>query len=282
MALLSARLELAHDVDLAKGVAHVAGALRCRHEPPGGAHGEDLHHREAIAGKLRLEGPAHHALGAGDRPRVLDRAARHVGRAFEPGQEIADDDRVAVVAGVAALEAGLRALAEDAGRRHLATCLAEHAVVQEYARHVLASRRRVKHLLEALVHHVAVPLEREHGRGRPHALDAGGDRRGPAVQGLHYVDVKGAGERRIAPDADHADRGLAQPELGDGFEEDPYRHRFATSRAQVVFACLQQRRRLLADGVHGGLVGGHAGTPWWAMASWMRAAMTSTSSRAPT
>ena len=124
--------------------------------------------------------------------------------------EVADEDRVAVVLGVAAVERVLRALADHARGGHVAAGLAEHAVVQQDARDALAARRGVQHLLQALVHHVAVALQREHERVGQHALHAGRDRRRAAVQRLHEVDVHRARERRVAADAGDA-RSRASP-----------------------------------------------------------------------
>ena len=73
---------------------------------------------------------------------------------------------------------------------------------------VLAARRGVQDLLQAFVDHVAVALEREHERVGKHALHAGRDRRRPAVQRLHEVDVHRARERRVATDARDRDRVL--------------------------------------------------------------------------
>ena len=94
------------------------------------------------------------------------------------------------------------------GRGHVAAGLAEHAVVQQDARDALAARRGVQHLLQALVHHVAVALEREHERVGQHALHAGRDRRRAAVQRLDEVDVDRAREGRVAADARDRDRVL--------------------------------------------------------------------------
>ena len=111
-----------------------------------------------------------------------------------------------MVLGVAAVERVLRALADHARRGHVPAGLAEHAVVQQDARDALAARRGVEHLLQALVHHVAVALQREHERVGQHALHAGRDRRRAPVQRLHEVDVHRARERRVAADAGDADR----------------------------------------------------------------------------
>ena len=48
------------------------------------------------------------------------------------------------------------------GRGHVAAGLAEHPVVQQDAGDALAAAAGVQHLLQALVHHVAVALDREH------------------------------------------------------------------------------------------------------------------------
>src|SRR5205807_2376582 len=141
---------------------------------------------------------------------------------------------------------------------------------------------RVQDLLQALVDHVTVALKGEHGLVGLHALDAGRDRGSPAVQGLHEVDVERARERRIAPDADDADRRGGEPQVGEGLEEDPQGDRLPAARAQVVLTGLQQRRRLVAHLVEDGLVDGHASTPSSASAASMRPAMTSTSRRGPT
>ena len=120
--------------------------------------------------------------------------------------QVADQDRVAVVAGVAAVERVLRALAEHGGRGHVAAGLAEHAVVQQDARDGLAAGRGVQHLLQALVHHVAVALEGEHDGVGLHPLDAGRERRRAPVQRLQQVDVEVVREARVAADADDRDR----------------------------------------------------------------------------
>ena len=123
-------LELAHDVDLAERLGHVVGALGGRDEPAGRAHREHLDEREALARELRLERPLEHLLRAGDRARVVHRAARDVRRALELRDEVADEDRVAVVLGVAAVDRVLGALTDHGRRGHVAAGLAEHAVVQ--------------------------------------------------------------------------------------------------------------------------------------------------------
>src|SRR5438270_212174 len=137
--------------------------------------------------------------------RMRSSASGDVRGSLEPGDEIADDDGIAVVVGVPALQAGLGALADHAGGGHVPAGLAEDAVVQQYARDVLASGRGVEHLLEALVDHVAVALHGEHGAVGSHALDPGGDRRGPAVEGLDDVHIESLGEGRVAADAHDGD-----------------------------------------------------------------------------
>ena len=139
-----------------------------------------------------------------------------------------------MVLGVATVERVLGALADHGGRGHVAAGLAEHAVVQQHARDGLAARRGVQHLLQALVHHVAVALEREHDRVREHALHAGRDRRRAAVQRLHEVDVDRHREARVAADAGTAIVRSAEPELLDRLEVPAQRQRLAAPRAQVV------------------------------------------------
>ena len=123
-----------------------------------------------------LERAADHLLGARDVAGVVHRAARHVGRAVELGDQRAQPDRVAVLLGVAPVEGVLGALAERGGGGHVPAGLAEHAVVEHEAGDALAARRGVQHLLQAFVHHVAVALHGDHegvglGPLRPVASD---------------------------------------------------------------------------------------------------------------
>src|SRR4051794_13939590 len=109
------RLELADREGLLDRLGEVARSFGRRHEPTGGTHGEDLDEAETGAGELGLEGPPDELLRLGDRTRVVDSATGDVGDAGQLGQEVGDRDRVAVEVGVAALEAGLGALAEHGG-----------------------------------------------------------------------------------------------------------------------------------------------------------------------
>jgi hypothetical protein len=145
-----------------------------------------------------------------------------------------------VIFRVAAVERVLRALPEDARRRHVAAGLAEHAVVQQDAGDLLAPCRRVEYLLETLVHHVAVALEREHHRIGPHALHARRHRRCPPVQGLDEIDVDRARERRVTADARDHDRTLREAELLERLEVHAQRERLAAARAHVVLLGEQQ------------------------------------------
>ncbi len=145
-----------------------------------------------------------------------------------------------MVLGIASVERVLRPLADHARGGHVPTGLSEHAVVQQDAGDVLTASRGVHDLLQAFVHHVAVALEREHERVGLHALHAGGDRRRPAVQRLHEVDVHGPRERRVAADACDADRVLHLVEVGDRLEELPHRERLTAPGAHVVFLGEQQ------------------------------------------
>ena len=116
--------------------------------------------------------------------------------------------------------------------------LAEHAVVEEHARHALAPRRGVEHFLQAFVDHVAVALQREHGLVGLHALHPRRHRGGATVERLHHVDVEGAGERRVAADTDDADRGLTETELGDRLEQYADGDRLAAAWTEIVLAGL--------------------------------------------
>ena len=186
---------------------HVVGALGGRDEPAGRAHREHLDEREArrrasCVSNARLNIFCVRATA----PALCTEPRATYAAPCELRDEVADQDRVAVVLGVAAVERVLGALADHGRRGHVAAGLAEHAVVQQDAGDVLAARRGVEHLLQAFVHHVAVALQREHERVGEHALHAGRDRRRAAVQRLHEVDVHRARERRVAADAGDRDR----------------------------------------------------------------------------
>ena len=128
----------------------------------------------------------------------------------------------------------LGALAEHAGRRHVAARLAEDAVVQEDGRELLAPGGRVHDLLEPLGHHVAVALEREDEAVGQHALGPRGDRRRAPVEGLQHVHVDDAGEGRVAADPADTDRPITHAELGDDLEDGAHGERLPASRAEVV------------------------------------------------
>src|SRR4051794_17529513 len=96
-------------------VRQVVGRLLRLDEPARRAHGEDLDEREAGAGQLRLESAQQHLLGAGHVAGGVDRTAGDERRPLELGQQIAQQDGVAVFGGVAALERVLGALADDGG-----------------------------------------------------------------------------------------------------------------------------------------------------------------------
>ena len=109
-------------------------------------------------------------------------------------------------------------------------------------------RRGVQHLLEALVHHVAVALQREDDRVGKHALHAGGDRRCATVQRLHEVDVHRAAEARVATDAGYPDRTRRDAELDERFEVAAHGDRLAAARAHVVLLGEQQIGEQRLDG----------------------------------
>ena len=123
----------------------------------------------------------------------------------------------------------------------MAAGLTEDAVVQEDAGHVLAAGCGVDHFLQAFVDHVAVALEREEQLVGAHALGARREGGGTAVECLDQVDVHQAGERRVAADADHTDRLLAQAHLLDSVENLSERERLAAARAEVVLAHQRER-----------------------------------------
>jgi hypothetical protein len=139
-----------------------------------------------------------HALGAGDHAGRVDGAPRHVGRPLDLGQQSAHVDRVAVGRRVATFQARLRPLAEHGGRRHVASRVAEDAVVQQQRGDVLPAGRGVQHLVQALADHVTVTLKGDHRRVGDHALDPRGDRRRPAVQALERVEIADLHHLRVA------------------------------------------------------------------------------------
>ena len=108
--------------------------------------------------------------------------------------------------GVAPVERVLGALTERGGGGHVPAGLAEHAVVEHEARDALAACGGVQHLLQSLVHHVAVALQRDDEVLGLGPLRPGRQRRRPPVEGLEHLDVEGVRERGVAADADDADR----------------------------------------------------------------------------
>ena len=114
-------------------------------------------------------------------------------------------------------------------------------------------RGGVQHLLQALVHHVAVALQREHDRAGLDPLHPGGDRRRAAVECLYEVDVDRCPERRVAPDAEYRDRTLRDAHLRERVEEAAQRQRFAAAGAHLVLLGEEQFRfQRLDDGRVGG------------------------------
>ena len=228
-------------------VGEVLGCFLRLDEPTGGAHREDLDEREPRARQLRLERAHDHLLGARDVAGVVDRATRDVGRAVELGDEVADADREAVLGGVTAVERVLGALTERGGGGHVPAGLAEHAVVHHEAGDVLTPCRGVQHLLQALVHHVAVALDGDDERVGLGPLHAGGERRRPAVQRLEHLDVEVVGERRVAPDAEDGDGALHRVDLFDGLEDRPHGDGLAAAGAQLVLADVDERGLEVVD-----------------------------------
>ena len=144
--------------------------------------------------------------------------------------------------GVASLQGVLGPLPEDGRGREVAAGLAEDAVVEHEAGDVLAPGGGVDDLLQALVDHVAIALDGEHDGVGLGPLDTGGQRRGPAVQGLEHLDVEVVGEGGVAADAEDPDGPLDDVELLDRFHDRAHGHRLAAARAQVVGADVDQRR----------------------------------------
>jgi hypothetical protein len=210
----------------------------------------------------------------------------HIGRAVEARHQIGKEDGPAVGRGIPPLKAGLRALAEDGRRRHVPPGLAEDAVVQHHASDVLATRRRVEHLLESLAHHVTVALHRDHHGVGPGSLDPGGHRRRPSVERLEHLEVEVVGEGGVAPDAEHGDRPLGQCQLVDGLHQAAHRDGFAATRTQLVRADVDQRGSEVVDQVGRSArwrAGGHdlhpgvLGHPWRSMTARIRRRRTATS-----
>ena len=228
-------------------VGEIVGRLLGLDEPAGRTHREDLDEREALAPFLRGERRGQHSAGPGDVAGVVDGATGDVGRAAHRGDQVADEDGMTVARRVAAVERVLRALTEHGRGGDVATGLAEHAVVEQHAGDVLAAGRRVQHLLETLVDHVAVALDREHEGIGPHAFHAGRQRRGPTVQRLQHLDVEIVGERGVAADAEDRDRPFDRAELGDALHGRADGDRFAASGAQVMRPDVDQIGREVVD-----------------------------------
>ena len=101
--------------------------------------------------------------------------------------------------------------------------------------------RGVQHFLQALVYHVAVALDGDHKSVGQHPLDPGGHRWCPTVQGLNHLHVEVVGEGGVAPDSEHRDGLLGQPELCHRLHCGAHGNGFPATGTEVVIGLGDER-----------------------------------------
>ena len=238
-------------------------------EPAGGTHREYLHEAESALLVLRRERAPQHLARPEYIAGIVGGAARDIGNTVERREHFRHLDREAVLLRVAALERILGSLTQHGGRGHMPAGLAEHAVVEHDAGHILAARRRVNDFLKTFIHHVAVALQGEDDAVRVNTLEPGREARRAAVQCLHHLDIEPRRERGVAADAENTHRAIGKSHLLDHLHHCAHGGGLAASRAQLVRTRQDQRRCEVIDQrrrLDRGRVGAdealHAGTPW--------------------
>ena len=122
------------------------------------AAGEEFDEGETLLVHAVLQCLADGAAGGHDVLEAGERAAFHVHGRVELRDHFAHADRVAGLQDVASERAGLRLLAGQRGRGHLAAGHAVDRVVHEEHGHVLAAVRRLQDVVESDGRQVAVAL----------------------------------------------------------------------------------------------------------------------------